>query len=209
MAARNYIILKNRDLAVTKGSTGCTRIAFKQSDLNNITTGVKATTVTFDTLNPCVAVIDADGVQWDLNSKRVRYNNTIEQTTIDLIDILYAKGLITTPATISTSQATYTRYREKDTDTGYAWARTAVEPSVQTDPPYRLYTKSEAPAVGDVAYLDSTTSGSNTVAITAVTNPAFIPITSGDETWDAIFTVSTVSPSGGTVTGIAYEIVDD
>ena len=103
MAAKNFIILKNRDLAITKGATGCARIAFTQSDLDNITEGVKATTVTFDTLNPCVAVVDEAGVQWDLNSKRVRYNTATNKTTVDLIDILYAKGLITTPATITTA----------------------------------------------------------------------------------------------------------
>lgn len=208
MAANKFIVLKNKDLAVTKGATGCTRISFTQDDLDNITTGVKATTVTFDTLNPCVAVVDEDGVQWDLNSKRVRYNTITTKTTVDLIDILYAKGLITAPATIKTAQATYTRFREKDTDTGYAWARTAVEPTAPVDPPYRLYTKAEAPAVGDMAYVDSTTSGTNTVEITAVTNPAFIPITTDDETWDAIFTVSTVEPSGGTLSGIIYEKID-
>lgn len=206
MAARNFIVLKNKDLAVTKGSTGCTRIGFTQSDLNNISPGVKATTITFNTLNPCVAVVDEDGVQWDLNSKRVRYNTTEQTITIDLIDILYAKGLITSAATIKTAQATYTRFREKDTDTGYAWARTAVEPTAQSDPPYRLYTKNESPEVGELAYTDSTTSGSNTEVITAVTYPAFIPITTGDETWDAIFTVSTVA-SGSTISGIIYEKV--
>lgn len=208
MAANKFIVLKNRDLAVTKSVAGCTRIPFKQSDLDNITTGVKATTVTFDTLNPCVAVVDEDGVQWDLNSKRVRYNTTTNKITIDLIDILYAKGLVTEQATIKTAQATYTRFREKDTDTGYAWLRTAVEPTAPTDPPYRLYTKAEAPAVGDLAYVDSTTSGTNTTEITAVTNTVFTPITIDDEVWDAIFTVSTVSPSGSTISGIIYEKID-
>ena len=209
MAAKNFIILKNKDLSVTKGSTGCTRMSFSQDDLDNITDNVKATTVTFATLNPCVAVVDEESVQWDLNSKRVRYNTLTGKITIDLIDILYAKGLITTPATITTSQATYTRFREKDTDTGYAWARTSVEPSAQTDPPYRLYTKKESPAAGDLAYVDSTTSGTNTYEIQSSTYPAFIPITTGEEEWDAIFTVSTVPSSGSTISGIIYEKIND
>ena len=65
MTPKKFVILNNKDLAVINGSTGLTRIGFDNSDVT------VSQTVTFATTNPCVAIMDNDGVQWDLNSKRV------------------------------------------------------------------------------------------------------------------------------------------
>lgn len=194
-APRKFVILDNKNLAVVNGSTGLTRIAFKQED-------VSATqTVTFNTTNPCVAVMDNDGVQWDLNSKRVWYSDT--DVTIDLTDILYAKGLIETPAQFTTLSGTYERDRSRDTESGYSWRLISTVPGANNVPPF-LYTKSESPAAGSVAYLSNTTTGS-TVPIQTSTHAVATPITGS---WDAIFTVSTVDAGGSTITGIVYTPVD-
>ena len=117
MAPRKFVILNNKDLAVVNGSTGLTRISFIASDVSD------TQTVTFDTTNPCVAVMDNDGIQWDLNSKRVWYTDT--SVTIDLTDILYAKGLITAPAQFTTLAGTYVRNKSLDTESGYSWQLTS------------------------------------------------------------------------------------
>ena len=101
MLPKKFVILNNKDLALTTGSTGLTKIGFTESSRNTeVISGstVKLPTVSFQTTNPCVAVIDPDNIQWDLNSKRVWYTSTT--CTIDLSDVLYAKGLVDTPAKI-------------------------------------------------------------------------------------------------------------
>ena len=190
MAPRKFVILNNKNLAITNGSTGLSRISFKQIDIS------PTQTVTFDTTNPCIAVVDNDKIQWDLNSKRVWYTDT--NVTIDLIDIFYAKGMVTTAAKIRTLAGEYIRTRAEDTDSGYGWS------NLDLTPPY-LYTKTESPNVGDQAYYSATTSGTS-VSITEVTRPIVQPIGDAETTWDAIFTVSQ-SDSGSTVSGIAYEII--
>ena len=86
MAPRKFVILNNKNLAIVNGSTGLSRIGFKQSQISS------EQTVTFDTTNPCIAIVDSDPqrTQWDLNSKRVWYSDT--QVTVDLIDIFNEKS---------------------------------------------------------------------------------------------------------------------
>ena len=191
MAPRKFVILNNKNLAISNGSTGFARQAFNQSDIS------PTQTVTFTTTNPCVAVVDSDEkrTQWDLNSKRVWYTDTTVE--IDLIDIFYAKGMIITEATLRTNEGIYTRARTEDTDSGYGWFNESLTP------PY-LYTKAESPDPGDKAYYSATTVGTN-ATITEVTRPIVQPIGDASTTWDAIFTVSQ-SDSGSTVSGIAYEV---
>lgn len=189
MAPRKFVILNNKNLAVVNGSTGLSRIGFKQSQISS------TQTVTFDTTNPCIAIVDSDKIQWDLNSKRVWYSDT--QVTVDLIDIFYAKGMVITAAKLRTLAGEYIRTRAEDTESGYGWANLDLEP------PY-VYTKVESPSVGEPAYYSATTTGTNTT-ITEVTPAIVQPIGDASTTWDAIFTVSQPD-SGSTVSGIAYEI---
>ena len=196
MAPRKFVILNNKDLAVVNGSTGLTRISFIASDVSD------TQTVTFDTTNPCVAVMDNDGIQWDLNSKRVWYTDT--SVTIDLTDILYAKGLITSPAQFTTLAGTYVRNKSLDTESGYSWQLTSQVQGATNVPPF-LYTKTESPAIGDPAYYAGSTTGSY-MAIQTVTNATATPITGS---WDAIFTVSTVQGGGSTISGITYDVITD
>ena len=191
MAPRKFVILTNKDLAITNGSTGCTRIAFIQRDVST------TQTVTFATTNPCVAVIDNDNIQWDLNSKRVWYSDT--QVTIDISDILYAKGMLAHPASFTTASGTYERSRSTDTDSGYSWRLTAIAQGASEVTPY-LYTKTETPTANSPAYYSDTTTGAS------VTIKQFTPASAAaiEGTWYAIFTVSTVQGSGSTISGIVY-----
>lgn len=194
MTPKKFVILNNKDLAVINGSTGLTRIGFDASDVT------ASQTVTFATTNPCVAIMDNDGVQWDLNSKRVWYTDT--NVTVDLTDILYAKGLITTPARITTNVGTYTRNRATDTESGYSWVLVEQVQGATNVPPL-LYTKAECPAPNDPAYYAGTTIGAY-IPIDTFTNAVASAIP-GD--WDAIFTVSTESGGGGGVSGIEYTVI--
>lgn len=199
MAQKQFVILDNKDLALINGSTGLTKLDFTRYNVSD------TQTITFDTTNPCVAILDNDGVQWDLNSKRVRY--TESSVIIDLTDILYAKGLIQTPATITTIAGTYNRDKATDTDSGYSWI---LDTQVQgaTNVPLLLYTKDEAPAVGDPAYYVGSATGAS-MAIQAVTNAVASNI-SGN--WNAVFTVSTASGGGGGGSvggGIEYDVITD
>ncbi len=196
MAPRKFVILNNRDLAVVNGSTGLTRISFKASDVSS------TQTVTFDTTNPCVAVMDNDGIQWDLNSKRVWYTDT--QVTVDLTDILYAKGLISSPAQIITALGTYVRDKSMDTESGYSWRITSPTSGVNNIPPF-LFTQVESPTSGTPAYYSGTTTGSS-VSVQTYTAAITTPITGS---WDAIFTVSTVQGSGSTISSIMYDVITD
>lgn len=196
MAPRKFVILNNKDLAVVNGSTGLTRISFIASDVSS------TQTVTFQTTNPCVAVMDNDGIQWDLNSKRVWYTDTT--VTVDLTDILYAKGLISSPAQFTTLSGTYVRDKSLDTESGYSWKLIYTVSGATNVPPF-LFTKVEAPAVGDYAYYAGTTTGSYMVIQTVT--PATAESITGS--WDAIFTVSTVEGGGSTISGITYDIVTD
>lgn len=205
MASKKFVILNNKDLALTTGSTGLTRISFTESDRNTTDiddTTVKLPTVTFQTTNPCVAVIDADNLQWDLNSKRVWY--TANSVTVDLSDILYAKGLITSPATITTLAGEYSRYRPKDSEATFAWKAESTD----AVPPY-LYTKEETPVAGSTAYWTSTATGTQTELIQESMPAVTEPITTGQQEWNAVFAVSNPDISGGTVTGITYDVVTD
>jgi len=196
---RKFVVLDNRDLAIINGSTGLTRQGFTN---RNVTA---KQTVTFDTTNPCMAIMDNDGVQWDLNSKRVWYSGT--QVTIDLTDILYAKGLITVPAQITTITGTYKRDRTTDTASGYSWVLLTPTQGASNVPTF-LYTKAETPTVGDPAYYAGTTTGAS-MSVQSVTNAIATPITGS---WDAIFAVSTESGGGGGgggVGGIEYDIIRD
>lgn len=196
MAPRKFVILNNKDLAVVNGSTGLTRLSFVAADVS------ANQTVTFQTTNPCVAVMDNDGLQWDLNSKRVWYTDTT--VTIDLTDILYAKGMITAPAQFTTLQGTYVRDKALDTESGYSWKLISTVEGASNVPPF-LFTKVESPVVGDHAYYAGTTTGSYMV-IKTVTAATAAPI---QESWDAIFTVSTVQGGGSTITGIVYDVITD
>lgn len=191
MAPRKFVILKNRDLAITNGSTGLTRISFTKDDVS------PTQTVTFDTTNPCVAVVDNENIQWDLNSKRVWYSDT--QVTIDITDILFAKGMITEPAKFTTLAGTYERARANDTESGYSWRLISRVPGSTEVTPY-LYTKTESPSVGDKAYYSDTTTGASTniQTVTAAIAEAI------EGSWDAVFTVSNVQGSGSTISGIVY-----
>ena len=191
MAPRKFVILNNKDLAIVNGSTGLTRISFVQSDVS------PTQTVTFDTTNPCVAVVDNEGIQWDLNSKRVWYSDT--KVTIDITDILAAKGMFTAPAKFTTLSGTYERYRAMDTESGYSWRLIEAAGPDLNIPPF-LYTKTESPTAGSEAYYSNTTTGSP-VIIQTVTPATADPI---EGSWDAVFTVSTVQGSGSTITGIVY-----
>lgn len=205
MAAKKFVVLNNKDLAITTGSTGLTRIAFTEVDRNIAKIegeDVKLPTVTFQTTNPCVAVIDADNIQWDLNSKRVWY--TDNSVTIDLSDILYAKGLVTAPATITTLTGEYSRYRAKDSEATFAWKAE----STSAVPPY-LYTQDETPVAGSTAYWTASATGTQTELVQTSTPVVTAPITTGQQEWNAVFAVSNPDISGGTVTGITYDVVTD
>ena len=192
---RKFVILSNKDLAIVNGSTGLTRIAFTQSDVK------PNQTVTFATTNPCVAIVDNDGIQWDLNSKRVWYSDT--SVTVDITDILNAKGMITTPARFTTLSGTYERYRAYDTESGYSWRLIDIAQGASNVPPF-LYTKTESPTAGTAAYYADTTTG-DYITIQTVTQAVATPLPGS---WDAVFTVSTVQSSGSTITGIVYTPVD-
>ena len=194
MAPRKFVVLKNRDLAVVNGSTGLTRISFIQDDVSDIQT------VTFATTNPCIAVIDNDGIQWDLNSKRVWYTET--SVTIDITDILNAKGMITVPAYFTTLSGRYEREPAFDTQSGYSWKLKQAVSGATNVPPY-LFTKVESPSSGDPAYL----SGAATGTYDTIQNAYKATASAIEGSWDAIFTVSTVEPSGSTITGITYDVV--
>lgn len=191
MAPRKFVILNNKDLAIINGSTGLTRISFKQADVS------PTQTVTFATTNPCVAVVDNDNIQWDLNSKRVWYTDT--HVTIDITDILNAKGMITAQAQFTTLSGTYVRYRANDTESGYSWRLISIEQGATNVQPY-LYTQTESPAAGTPAYYSDTTTGAYDT-IQTVTNATAAAI---EGEWDAVFTVSNVSGSGSTISGIVY-----
>ena len=190
MTPRKFIVLNNRDLAIVNGTSGLTRLPFTAEDVST------NQTVTFDTTNPCIAIVDNDGTQWDLNSKRVWYSDT--QVTIDLTDILAAKGLITTPASFTTLSGTYVRDARWDSPSGYSWRLTDKVAGATNVPPF-LYTQVESPSVGTPAYLSNTTTGTST-PIQTVSSAVATDITGS---WDAIFTVSDPI-SGSTITGIAY-----
>ena len=199
MAQKQFVILDNKDLALINGTTGLTKLEFTADSVSN------TQTITFITTNPCVAILDNDGVQWDLNSKRVWYTGT--NVTIDLTDILYAKGLITTPATITTITGTYKRDKATDTDSGYSWILDEQAPGA-SNVPLLLYTKAESPVVGDPAYYVGSASGAS-MDIRQVTKAVAAPI---EGTWYAVFTVSTASGggSGGVVgAGIEYDVITD
>ena len=204
MLPKKFVILNNKDLALTTGSTGLTKIGFTESSRNTeVISGstVKLPTVSFQTTNPCVAVIDPDNIQWDLNSKRVWYTSTT--CTIDLSDVLYAKGLVDTPAKIITLTGEYIRYRTKDSEATFAWKAT----SNTAVPPY-LYTKEETPAVGSDAYWSS--EGSGTAEQVQVSIPVITqPITTGLQEWAAVFAVANPSGGGSELSGITYDIVTD
>ncbi len=205
MAPRKFVVLNNRDLAITTGSTGLTRIAFTEADRNTTeieNIEVKLPTVSFQTTNPCVAVIDTDNIQWDLNSKRVWYTDTT--VTVDLSDILYAKGLVITPASITTLTGEYIRYRTKDTEATFAWKATSTD----AVPPY-LYTKEEVPVTGSTAYWTASATGTQTELVQTSIPVVTEPITTGQQEWNAVFAVSNPDISGGTLSGITYEEVND
>jgi len=191
MTPRNFIVLNNRDLAIVKGTTGLTRLPFTSADVSS------NQTITFDTTNPCIAIVDNDGTQWDLNSKRVWYTDT--QVTIDLTDILYAKGLISSPASFTTLTGTYVRDTRWDSYSGYSWRLTEKVQNATNVPPF-LYTQVEAPTVGTPAYLSNNTTGAS-MSIQTVSGATASAI---EGSWDAIFTVSDPISSGSTVSGIAY-----
>ena len=205
MAPKKFIILNNKDLAITTGSTGLTRISFNEQDRNTeeiAGSTVTMPTVTFQTTNPCVAVIDVDGIQWDMNSKRVWY--TDDSVTIDLSDILYAKGLVTSPATITTLGGTYLRYRPKDSEATFAWKAT----STSTEPPY-LYTKEETPVAGSTAYWNASATSTRTETIQTALPVTTQPITTGEQEWNAVFAVANPTISGSTLSGITYDVISD
>lgn len=205
MLPRKFVILNNKDLAITTGSTGLTKIGFTDASRNTeVISGstVKLPTVSFQTTNPCVAVIDPDNMQWDLNSKRVWYTDTT--CTVDLSDILVAKGLVIDPATITTLGGTYSRWRPKDTEATFAWKAL----SESTEPPY-LYTKEETPVSGSTAYWKSSGTGTNTELIQTATPVVTQPITTGEQEWAAVFAVANPEVSGSTLTGITYDVVND
>lgn len=199
MAQKQFVILDNKDLAIINGSSGLTQLEFTRYNVSD------QQSITFATTNPCVAIMDNDGVQWDLNSRRVRYTST--NVIIDLTDILYAKDLVTTPATISTSFGVYQRDKSFDTESGYSWMLS--EPIAGVDNiPQIVYTKEECPAHGDAAYYSGTATGAY-IEVDSATLAVTAPISG---TWRAIFTVSTASGGGGGGSvggGIEYDVITD
>lgn len=202
MGAQQFVYLKAKDLAVIRGSAGNTRIQFTAANVDS------TQTVSFDTDNPLVAIMDNSGFQWDLNSKRVWYKTVTDpvtgQTTTkvyaNLIDILYAKGMVTSPATIGVTGGVYTRDRSLDTETSYGWINTNLDPS------YR-YTADENPAVGSLAYINASLSGDPVAIIAQGTTHAVTTPIQG--TWDALFAVveGGGGGGGGDVSALGYDIV--
>lgn len=138
-AARNFIVLNDKNMALTNNAAGIIRMPFRQTDLNE----TFKTTVSFKTDSPCLAVIDNTGIQWDLGSRRVWYNDG--WVTIDLIDIMNAENMIIEESTITIAgNKVYTRYRAGDTASGYCWRNAGSSPA-------KLYTRTEYPEV-DVDY---------------------------------------------------------
>jgi hypothetical protein len=195
-APKKFVVLSNRDLAIVNVSAGQTKVDFTNSDISELQT------VTFDTTNPCVAVIDNEGTQWDLNDKRVWY--TQAGTTIDLTDILYAKNLITTAAGIVTSNGIYIRDKDFDTASGYSWSLYIPATNVE-NPAERLFTKSEAPELEDEAYFSPNASGQY-ISVQSYTPAIAAPIPG---TWYAVFTAATVQNTGNLGYNILYTIATD
>ena len=196
---RNYVVLSDANLALVGHQSGVSRKAFTEENVS------AQQTVSFETDSPCVAVLDNDGVQWDLNSKRVWYKDG--NIYIDLIDIMYAKNMVNEDATITVEQfGTYTRYRHFDTASGYCWRNASLNPP-------KLYTRVENPVAGtDMAYesgkIPSEQEDTSSVlkyAIDSTTNPNVDTLPG---TWYALFAISV---SGGTSTyvGLEYTILPD
>ena len=202
MGAQQFVYLKAKDLAVIKGSAGNTRIGFTATDVDS------TQTVCFSTDNPLVAIMDNSGFQWDLNSKRVWYKQEEDPVThqmvpkvyANLIDILYAKGMVVSPATIGVTGGVYTRDRSLDTETSYGWINTDLDPS------YR-YTADENPAVGSLAYTNASLTGDPIPIIQQGTAHAVTSSIQG--TWDALFAVveGGGGGGGGDIGGIGYDII--
>lgn len=100
-------------------------------------------TVTFQTKYPFIGVLDNVGLQWNLENGRVHYNE--ESVTINLTDIYQAKGLVDSPASITTGLGSYARDTTKDAQGAFAWYNAQVETST-------LFTALQEPAVASYAY---------------------------------------------------------
>ena len=202
---RNYIVLSDRNLAITRNATNVARRVFKQSDISTVT----HTTVSFETDSPCVAIMDNTGIQWDLDSKRVWYKDG--WVTIDLIDIFVAKNMINTESTIDVGlggiHKIYTRNRAGDTASGYCWKNAALTPD-------KYYTRTENPVADeDYAYetgkIPSLEEDSDDYAKTLITATTPVNVDPIIGNWEALFAVSVVSGGTGTICNLDFTIVDD
>jgi len=197
-APRNYVVLSDKNLALVGPQSGVAKKPFTEEQVS------AQQVVSFETDSPCVAILDNDGVQWDLNSKRVWYKDGY--IYIDLIDILYAKNMVNEDATITVEQfGTYTRKRQFDTASGYCWRNANLNPS-------KLYTRVENPIAGvDYAYesgkIPSEQEESSSTLkydIDSTTNPSVDTLPG---TWYALFAV-TIAGGTSTYVGLEYTIVD-
>ena len=200
-APRNFIVLSDRNMAITNNATGVARKPFKQSDLN----ATRKTTVSFETDSPCVAIMDNDGVQWDLDSKRVWYKDG--WVTIDLVDILNSKNMINAESTITVgSNKVYTRYRAGDTASGYCWMNASLSPK-------KLYTRTEYPVVNtDYAYETGkipTPEEEGNIAKQLVKGWTAVDVDPIEGIWEALFAISVVSGGTGCTCGLEFTILDD
>ena len=200
-APRNFIVLSDKNLAITNNATGVARKPFEQANLNATT----KTTISFETDSPCVAVMDNDGIQWDLDSKRVWYKDG--WVTIDLIDILCSKNMVNTESTITVgNNKVYTRYRSGDTASGYCWMNSSYTPK-------KLYTRSEYPIVGtDYAYETGkipTVEEEGNIAKQLVKGWTSVNVDPIEGVWEALFAISVVSGNTDCICGLAFTLIND
>ena len=202
-APRNYVVLSDKNLALVGPQSGVARKPFTQEQLST------QQTVAFETDSPCVAILDNDGVQWDLNSKRVWYKTDSQNRRwiyISIIDILRSKNMVNREAKLTVEQfGTYTRKPIFDTVSGYCWMNAELTPK-------KLYTRVENPVAevdyayesGKIPSPQEETPETLKYSISSTTNAQCDDIPG---TWEALFAV-TVSGGTSTYVGLEYTIVD-